>query len=403
MRVKPIILVGKRIAQRPFNGGSPWVHLNWVLGFRQLGYPAYLIDQIEPESCVGDDGKPSSLEASINLAYFQAVANEFGLGSSSALVYADGKKVVGMSRADLLQLAESAELLINFGEAIRWPAILDRVRLKAYVDENPGFTQFGIADGTLEIGPYDYYFTYGKNIGTTGCPIPTWGLQWRTLWPSVLLAEWPVSDKGDPRRFTTVAAWRAQPSSSLTYLGYRLGVKADELRKVVDLPLRTPYKFEIALRTRASRAFLADSGGDWEVKTERSDLEELVRAGWNIVDPRVVVPDPGAYRSYIQSSGAEISVAKGVYVSTGCGWFSDRTICYLASGKPAIVQETGFSRTIPVGQGLLPFRTLDEAVTAAEEIAEHYEAHCSAARRIAEEHFDSARVIRRLLEEVGID
>jgi hypothetical protein len=165
------------------------------------------------------------------------------------------------------------------------------------------------------------------------------------------------------------------------------GLKVHEFRKFLELPRRSPYVFELALDIHPS-----------DVK----DLESLRRNGWRIVDPKQVVPDPAAFRQYLQTSSAEFSTAKGVYVETNSGWFSDRTVRYLASGKPALVQDTGFSRNYPVGEGLIAFRTLDEAVAGAEAIVRDYEKHCLAARKIAETSFDSDKVLARFLKEVGV-
>ncbi|CAA9295137.1 MAG: hypothetical protein AVDCRST_MAG93-4199 [uncultured Chloroflexia bacterium] len=135
---------------------------------------------------------------------------------------------------------------------------------------------------------------------------------------------------------------------------------------------------------------------------EEEDLRLLNRYGWRLVDPRVVAPNPDAFRRYVRSSGAEFSVAQGVYVQTGSGWFSDRTVRYLASGKPALVQDTGFSRNYPVGEGLVAFSTPEEAIAGARRIGRDYEEHCRVARALAEEYFDSDRVLGHFVEEAGV-
>jgi hypothetical protein len=147
--------------------------------------------------------------------------------------------------------------------------------------------------------------------------------------------------------------------------GKTFGLKVHEFRKFVDLPTRAPGTFEIALNIHP-----ADAG----------DREALERCGWKLSDPLEACSDPALFRAYIQQSGAEFSVAQGIYVDTRCGWFSDRSVRYLASGKPVLVQDTGFSRTLPVGAGLLSFRTLDDAITGAERIVRDYDAHSHAAR-----------------------
>ena len=162
------------------------------------------------------------------------------------------------------------------------------------------------------------------------------------------------------------------------------GLKLDEFRKVIELPERAPQTFELALDIHPA---------------EKSDLEALQTHGWRLVDPRSVAGDPDLFRSYVQGSAAEFSVAQGIYVETNSGWFSDRTTRYLASGKPALVQDTGFSETIPTDEGLLAFGTLEEAVAGAEAIAADYDRHARAAREIAEQYFDSDTVIAKLLED----
>jgi hypothetical protein len=153
------------------------------------------------------------------------------------------------------------------------------------------------------------------------------------------------------------------------------------------LPERSGQPFELALAIHPA---------------DEKDLDALQAHGWRIVDPRAVAADPLAFRQYVQDSGAEFSVAQGIYVETSSGWFSDRTVRYLASGKPVLVQDTGFGHTLPVGEGLLAFRSLDEAVAGAEEIVRNYAHHCRAARVLAEEYFASDHVLGRLLEEVDV-
>jgi hypothetical protein len=165
------------------------------------------------------------------------------------------------------------------------------------------------------------------------------------------------------------------------------GLKAHEFRKFVELPQRSSCDYEIALQIHPS---------------DHKDLEALRTKGWRVTDPKTAAGSPQQFRRFVRSSGAEFSVAQGIYVDTNSGWFSDRTVRYLASGKPALVQETGFSRHYPTGEGLLTFKTLDEAVDGAERIAGDYGKHCAAARRVAEAHFDSDKVIREIAETIGL-
>jgi hypothetical protein len=203
--------------------------------------------------------------------------------------------------------------------------------------------------------------------------------------PPVLLAEWPVVE-GVREGFTTVASWRGA-YGRVEADGRLLGQKAHEFRRFVTVPTLIPHKFEIAL--------------DIE-RADAADSELLRNHGWHLVDPRGVAASPDDFRRYVQGSAAEFSVAQGIYVETRSGWFSDRTTRYLASGKPALVQDTGFSLNLPTGRGLVAFTTPDEAAAGAESIVRDYDAHSAAARQIAVDYFDSDKVLGQLLEEVGL-
>jgi hypothetical protein len=202
----------------------------------------------------------------------------------------------------------------------------------------------------------------------------------------VVLDHWPVSGGSDCGRFTTVATWRG-PYGPVRYGGKTFGSKVHEFRKFIEMPERVSQAFEIALDIHPD---------------EKSDLNLLDRYGWRLVDPTAAVPDPDAFRCYVQGSGAEFSVAQGVYVETRSGWFSDRTVRYLASGKPALVQDTGFGQNYPVGEGLVAFGTLEEAIEGAARIESNYDEHSRAARALAEEYFDSDKVLGRFVEEAGV-
>jgi hypothetical protein len=382
------VIVSGAIANKYLKAGEAWHRLQWVLGLRRLGFTVYFVEQITAENCLDASGTAAALEDSVNLAYLKATAEAFGWADSAVLVYDDGRQTHGMSFGELLELAAAADLLINISGHLTLEPLLRRLRRKVYIDEDPGFTQFWHAAGApgLRLDGYDNYFTIGANIGRTDCPIPTAGIPWRPTRPFVVLDEWPLYPQCDCDRFTTIGSWRG-PYGTVEYGGRTFGLKVHEFRKFLELPHRTAQTFELALDIHPA---------------DTKDRSLLEQRGWRVVDPKEAVPDPQAFRRYIQTSGAEFSVAKGVYVETNSGWFSDRTVRYLASGKPAIVQDTGFGRHYPVGQGLVPFRTPDDAVAGVERIAADYENHCRAARALAEEYFDSDKVLGRLLEEVGV-
>jgi hypothetical protein len=203
----------------------------------------------------------------------------------------------------------------------------------------------------------------------------------------VVLDDWPTNDPCTaPPAFSTVATWRG-PFGPIELDGRRFGLKVHEFRKFIALPERVPARFEAALAIHPS---------------EEVDLALLAAHRWHLVDPRTVAGTPGAFRAYIAGSTAEFSVAQGMYVDTASGWFSDRTTRYLACGRPALVQDTGFSRHLPVGEGLVTFRTLDEAVAGARDILENYDFHAKAARAVAESCFDGDLVLTRFLDDCDL-
>jgi hypothetical protein len=256
---------------------------------------------------------------------------------------------------------------------------------RIFVDIDPGITQFKMPPSPTPscpgyASPYDFHFhfTCGQRIGKPDCPIPTRSLRWRPCRPPLALDLISPLFTPDAKRFTTVMNWAAY--AVVEYHGVSYGQKNVELLKFLDLPRRVGDVFEIAL------------GGP------NAPAQKLRDAGWTVSEALAATSTVDAYLDYIGRSRGEFSVAKEVYVQTRSGWFSDRTVAYLASGKPAIVQDTGFTETLPCGEGLFSFQTADDVVNAIEQIQSNYERHCRAARQIALEHFDSDKVLRALLQ-----
>lgn len=380
--------MGGALASRHLNAGGAWVRLSWVRGFQQLGAEVTFVDQIGRAACVDAHGEVTPFAESVNLAYFTQVVGQFGLEQSAALIYEDGQEIAGLPRARLIDAVASADLLVNISGHLTWDVLLSRARRRVFVDLDPGFTQFwevaGLAGSRL--ARHDVHFTIAENLGAPGCAIPTGGIHWRVTRQPVVLSDWPVARCESLLGFTTVGTLRG-PFAPVQHGGRTYGLKIHELRKYVSLPQRVEPPFELAMTIYP--------GDD-------RDRQALLAHGWQVVDPRAALPDPQSFRDYVQNSGAEFSVAQGIYVDTDSGWFSDRTVRYLASGKPALVQETGFSRQLPAGEGLVPFTTLDEAVGGANRIAGDYAGHCQAARALAEKHFDSDLVLARFLDDAGL-
>jgi hypothetical protein len=379
------MVVSGALANKPANGGAAWTRLSWALGFKRLGYDVFFLEQIAPSACFDISGSTCTVERSVNLAYFDAVTTHFGL--DAALVVEGERRSFGAPWAALSDIVQAADMLVNISGHLTDAALKPRFRRRIFIDLDPGYTQFWHAARLAEdrLRDHDFYFSVGENIGQPFCDVPPGDIAWRRIRQPVVLGEWPVAASAQlPPRFTTIASWRG-PLGRVTRQDTTYGVKAHEFRKFMALPGLSELSFEIALEVDPA---------------DQADLEALRGNGWHVVDAKCVVPDPAAFRRYVQQSGAEFSVAQGIYVDTQSGWFSDRTVRYLASGKPAVVQDTGWSRNYPSGQGLLRFSTIGEAVDAAASIASRYAEHSRAARSIAEEFFDSDKVLSELLETV---
>ena len=366
------IILSGAVANKAGQGGEAWVRLNWMLGLRQLGHDVLFVEQLQP-------GAPAAA-----VDFFRDTMNRHGLAESATLLGGDGA-LCGPALPRVLEFASGADALVNISGHLAFEPVMERVRRRVYVDIDPGFTQIWHAQGAkLGLERHDVHFTIGENIGTPGCAIPTCGFAWRKVRPPVVLDAWPAVGGAAFDRFTTVANWRGS-YGPLEFEGRTFGLKVHEFRKCMALPRETGLPFEIALGIHPG---------------DHADLAALRDAGWRITDPAQASGSTDAFADFVRGSGAEFSVAQGVYVHTHSGWFSDRTAVYLASGRPALVQDTGFTRSLPAGEGLLAFRTPGEAAAGAEAITRDYARHCAAARALAETHFDSRQILSRVLAEI---
>lgn len=385
----PRAIVCGALANKPGNGGEAWVRLSWTLGLQRLGFDAYFVEQIGADDCVGEDGGPAEFAMSVNRAYFDSVVREFGLEDRAGLLWDGGREAAGLGLEEIVEAAAGADLLVNISGHLTVEEVLAGPRDRVYLDLDPGFTQAWHMDRSLPFGiaTHDHYVTVGLNLGSAACPIPDCSLPWVPTLPPLLLEDWPRQPApAGPIRFTTVATWRS-PFGALRIGGQTMGLKHHQFRRLIELPERVAdADFEIALDIHPGDA---------------ADLEQLLDRGWTVVDPRRVSGDPSGFRDYVRGSSAEFSVAQGVYTETASGWFSDRTAAYLASGRPALVQDTALA-DLPLGRGLLTFSTLEGAAEGCERIATESEAQREAARDFAEAHLDSDRVLGQLLTALGI-
>ena len=382
------VLLGGSVAQRPGSGGHTWVFLQYLLGLRELGVDPVLVDWLEPEMCRTRAGEPSAVETSWNVAYLAEVMDRFGLGDRWAVLHDGGRSVLGMDAAALDRAVGSAALLLNVNGFVHHERVLSRVPVRAYLDIDPGFGQMWRALGLHDpFAGHDAFITIGERIGQPGCTIPTNGLDWITTPQPVALEHWPVQAAPAPGAgFTSVASWRG-PFAPIEYEGVTYGLRVHEFRRFAGLPARTPERLEVALDIHDA---------------DTADLELLRSNGWHLADPAVEAADPWAYRDYVQRSKGELMIAKHMYVASRSGWLSDRSICYLASGRPVVAQDTGLADLYPVGEGLLSFSDPGEAAAALADVARDYGRHSRAARALAEQHFAAPLVVGRLLAELGV-
>jgi hypothetical protein len=360
MSIRPTVLIAGAMAVNPY-GGHTWVLLQYMLGFRRLGFDVLFVDR-------GGQAAHSRL---------RSILKPFDFHDRFAVLN-------GETRRSLIDAARSSALLINVMGYLNDEELLAAARHRLFLDIDPGFGQMWHELGQADIlSGHDTYFTYGANVGRPDCAVPSCGYDWIATRPPVVLEHWPVA-RGNAG-FTTVGAWRG-PFDPIVYKGIKYGLRAHEFRKFARLPSVTGRPFEIALDIHPA---------------DIEDRQLLEEGGWSLVEPTKVVGNADDYRRYIQRSSAEFGVAKNMYVQARTGWFSDRSACYLASGKPVLFEDTGIGSLYPIGEGLLTYSTLEEAAGNVEEICRDYGRHSHVARAIAEEYFDSDTVLSALLEWAG--
>jgi hypothetical protein len=377
------VVVGGVLSLPPFSSGTAWDRLHYVLGLRDLGHEVLFVEEVQPDWCFDLRGRRCDYAHSANRAAFQAVMSDFGLQACSCQLYDGGRATAGLSLSRLRPRLAGADVLINISGHVKSDVVLDAVGRRAYLDQDPVYTQLWRAEygHDLNLDAHDTFLTVGLNIGTPHSDMPTCGLTWHHTLPPVVMNGRPALLDGAGGRFSTIASWTS--FGDICYRGEWYLSKEAEFKRFAELPARVEQEFEVALR----RHDPVDEG-----------VRLLHANGW-IVTESSRFTDLAVYREHIVRSRAEIGIAKNAYVKGRSGWFSDRTADYLAHGRPALVQATGFERYLPTGQGLLAFTSMEEAVEGVQRINDDYRAHCKAAREIAESYLDARKVLPRLLED----
>jgi hypothetical protein len=378
---RPRVVVLGYLVRGPL-GGLAWHHLQYVAGLARLGHEVMFVeDSDDYESCYDPQCGTMGTDPSYGLRFAERAFGQLGLGERWTYFDAHTGRWLGPGSGCIHEFCSGAELLINVaGVTPVRPWALEIPR-RVLIDTDPVFTQIRhlmdpSARQTAE--QHTTFLTFGEAIPKGDSDAPSDGLPWQASRQPVLLDAWPVTPGPPGGKLTTVMQRDSYPPRE--YGGRRFGMKSESFGPYRDLPRRAAATFELAMGSRSA------------------PREALRERGWSVVDPLEVTCDPWVYQDYIRKSKAEISVAKHGYVAGHSGWFSERSACYLASGRPVIAQHTGFSDYLPTGDGLLTFNNPEEAAAAIEEVNRRYSHHCRAARELAAACFDSDVILTRLIE-----
>lgn len=370
------VVVNANSLDFPCVGGNRWVFLNWALSLQDLGCRVVWLEGVKPETAL------PALQANVSALKTQLA--RYDLDKSVAL-FARSSSGQPAPREPMegcldLEAVDGADLVLNFTYDTA-PEVLRHFRRTALIDIDPGLTQMWMTEGQLNISPHDTYFTIGETVGKPEAPFPDCGLRWHYTPPPLFLPAWSPAASESAAPYTTVTNWWEG------WVVFRqesyVNSKRAGFLPYLDLPGRISRPLELAIHLGT---------GDLN---ERTMLEQH---GWRVRDTTMVASTPWDYQNYIRNSYGEFSCAKPSCVRLQNAWISDRTLSYLASGKPAVVQQTGRSRFLPDCSGLFRFRDIDEAVAHLETVATDYERHCKLARRLAEDYFDGRQLVGRVLE-----
>jgi hypothetical protein len=368
--------------------GIAWQAMHYLVGLEQLGYKAWYVEDggtnpFDPQA------NSVAMECDYNVGFLRQVMERYGFGGRWAYWDAIHDVYHGLSRERVRSLYREADALINLCGATRLRGEHLACPVRVMIDTDPVYEQikYAAADQASRayLDAHTHFFSYGENLGAADCPIPLCGVPWRSTRPPVDPDLWPVLDL-EPSCFTTIGTWENK-GKNIEFNGARyLWSKHVNFLKYLDLPTRRPaLDFRMAI-----------------LPPDDGVRQTITSGGWGLVDPRPISADMSSYRDFISHSRGEFTVAKDIYVRPNSGWFSDRSACYLAAGRPVVTMRTGFSRFYPVGRGLFEYLSHDEALAGIDAIAADYQGHSRAARELAREYFAPDRVLGPLLTQCGL-
>ncbi len=369
--------------------GVTYQFLHYLTGLRRLGWDVYYV---EDSSRWVFDLKDFELtpDASANIELVAPVLERHGFSGKWAFRGAyEGGKCYGMNEGQLGRLYKEADALLNVTASQELREEHMAIPRRVYVESDPFNVQVKVLEGDVKtlnaLSAHDIHFSFGENLGQPDCDLPVEFVTWRPTRQPVLMDLWqnPYPPAGDSL-YSTITTWKNK-GKDLTFRGETYyWTKDREFLKIIDLPKRRPAGFELATQV--------------EEQTRRL----LSENGWRLADSMHISSDIDRYREYIQKSRGEFTVTKDQVVRPRTAWFSDRSACFLAAGRPVITQETGFSKFLPTGKGLFGFSTMDEILAAVDVIESDYEGSCKAAREIAQEFFAAEKVLGKLMSEAGL-
>jgi hypothetical protein len=377
------IILGSYMFRYPLGGMLSWV-LQYLIGLKEIGHDIYFVEKYGyPNSCYDPGKNLMSDDCSYGLKIVSELFTRFGLEGKWCFVQ-NGEIFHGLSKKKIKELFRTADVFIDMGTHGSWAEESLSASLRVFIDGEPAYTQIKWANHAaagIPVPEYDHYFTNGKNIGAEGNPAPTLGIHWKHLFHPVKTELFITEPATLNMPFSTIMNW--QSHDLIEYKGITYGQKDMEFPKFLSLPLEVNSSLEVAVSGNAPLALLSKNG-------------------WSIKNGHEVTLSFDSFRNYIFASRGEFSVCKNVFVTNATGWFSDKSGAYLASGRPVVLQDTGFGKHLPVGEGLFAVNTACEAKETLNEIEANYNRHSKAARQIAHEYLEARKVMKSFLYELGL-
>lgn len=383
--MKPKIIIGVGLAgYTKAAAGNSWVFLQYALGFRDLGWEVWLVESLPADRSRDPSGLPCPHRASEPFQYWEKLLAEFDLHHQASLWFGSDCP----NEAAFKNFARDASVFLNLSGHFKRHDLIGHIPRRLYVDLDPAFTQIWatVYNCDMNFDGHTHFLTVGARFGKPDVLVPDTGHPWIPFLPAVYLPSWTQPDPaaGDQAFWTTVTHWHGYPA--VEWQGHSYDNKNPNFLALRDLPRQSPSRLALAS----------------DMNAEYDEYASFVEAGWKLFPAAEITNDWHDYRRFIAESRGEFSPAKQGYVVSRCGWFADRSVCYLALGRPVVLQETGWSDVVPPGPGILPFTDLASAAAALAKVEADYPTHCRAARQTAEKYFSTRVVLPKILEAVGI-